>query len=210
MRRIPVLLLGLLALPAAAGATTKVTKQARPGDIASEYELTESGDLFRQVGKHRCQITNGVTEFRVASHPLDEGAIYFVKAGDLKVLLPPARATSGCPKADVRTVVPSVKKYALVTDPKSPVVLMSLDADDHFQGFGPEGRVNIRDVADFVMNACYGQDGRSFSSYSAFIIDAYGLVTRLKGKEPGEKTDFKRAYTSLDEFKTVNRVCSTQ
>jgi hypothetical protein len=174
MRKASLLFLAVISLPAAANARAKVTKQARVGDVASGYSLTERGDLFRQIGKLRCQITSGVTEFKVAQHPADGGAIYFVKAGDLKVLVAPAYVDGNCPKADVRTVTEGVVKYALVTDPASPAVLMTLDREGTFRSIGPATNVEIPGVADFSMNACAGQQGHKFSSYGAFVIDRFG------------------------------------
>jgi hypothetical protein len=206
----PALIAMLLALPAAAHAADKLTKQARPGDVASEYSLTESGDLYRQVGKRRCQITTRVTELKVATHPADGAAVYFVKDGDLMALVPPPRPGGACPKADVRHVASGVKKFTLVSDAASPFVLMALDRDDRFRAIGPEGAIDVPDATAFSMNACHGQQGRRFSSYAAFVIDRFGMVTKVKGSEAAEKTDFKRAYASLDEFRNVNQVCAAQ
>ena len=203
-----VLVAVVLMVPALAGAA-KVTRKARPGDAASEYTLTERGDLFRQVGKLRCQITSGVTEFKVAQHPADAAAIYFVKNGDLKILLPPVGAPGHCPKAETVTVASRIARFTLIGDARSPAFVMTLDADGQFQAVGADGAVaSVPAARDFAMNACHGQPDKKFSSYSAFVLDRDGLVTRLKGREAAEKTDFSRAYASLDDFRTSNQVCA--
>ena len=207
MRKILAVVAGLLVLPAPAQAIDRV--QAAD-DAAPEYSLTERGELVRMMGKHRCSITTGVSEFRVARHPHDDGIIYFVQDGDLKVLVPPVHATGVCPRPTVRTVASDVKKYALVSDPHSAMVVLTVDGDDRFQAVGPQGVVDVSEVRDFGLNPCFGEVGKKFSNFAAFVIDRYGLVTKLKGNETGERTDFKRAYVSLDEFRSVNGVCAPQ
>src|SRR5262249_34848112 len=155
----------------------------------------------------RCQITNKVTDFKIAQHPADAAALYFVKDGDLKILFPPTSASGGCPKAEAMTVTPNVSRFTVVTDPRSPWFVMTLDGAGQFQAVGHDGALSVPGAQDFVMNACHGQSDRKFSSYSAFVLDRDGLVTRVKGREATEKTDFARSYGSLEEFRNANGVC---
>lgn len=204
-RSVALFALVTLVSSAAFGATEK---NARQGDVASKYVL-DDGRLYRVVNGNNCDITTGVEDFKVSQHPNDKAMIYFKKAGDLYALLNTAAPSAGtCPKATKSVLLKGVKKYNVVSSTDTTLVNTALSTSGAFRAgknSGPAYRQTA--ISDYALNTCYNQQGKSFSTYVAFLLKDNGEVVRVKGKTPEDSKVVAGRYTSLNQFKTDEKVC---
>lgn len=196
-----------------------VVKQARSNDVASEYVLEDDGDFYRKVGVHTCQITTGVEEFKISRHPNDSAMVYFMKGGDLWVLHNAEIPGHGqCPKASKKMILPDIAKayskmrYTLVNTIKTTIVnaAMSTQQNGLFVAWDNTHAVfQANNVADYLMNTCYGTKGKVYNTYVAFVLTDDNKVIKVKGKSPEKSVvDNNKTYESLQEFKAANKVCT--
>lgn len=192
-----------------------VSKTARKGDVASTYTLRPDGSLFRQIGKHTCQVSTEVYDFKVAQHPDDATAVYVVKKGGLFALVPsPAdRAARSCPSAKLDPLVSGVERvrdqwmYKVVDRKDTPISLVAQDTDGKVTAWDAKGvAVTVTGAKDMKMNSCFGST-KSFSSFVAFVIDKDGKVAKIGGKDPRTSKHDPQRYENLDAFMAVNKVC---
>ncbi len=196
-----------------------ITKKARSGDVASEYTLEEDGDLFRQIGKHRCQITTNVQEFKISKHPGNTAMIYFVKNDDLYVLHN-AEQTGQCPKANRTKILDDVAKvggkwrYTMVNTTKTTIVSAALSSagGGTFTAWNNDEPVlETSNIENYLMNVCYGTPGKRMTTYVAFLLTKDNKIVKVRGKgsQAGQTVvDNTRTYESVQEFKQVNKVCT--
>jgi hypothetical protein len=202
------ILTGLLVISSVT-AFADVVKEGRSNDIASKYILEDDGDFFRIVNGNKCQITNGVSEFKISAHKKDVAMLYFKKDGNLYILKNITGSTGNCPKADKSVLVANIKKYTVVsnTTSDSEVVNLTLDSQGLFRAWSNTKSVfAIQNVKDYVNNTCFGTDGLSYSSYTAFAITYEGQVFKVKGGEADAKAD-KLKFSDLGQFKDFYNVC---
>ncbi len=194
-----------------------VTKTARKGDPASSYALAGDGSMFRTIGDQRCQVTSRVEEMKIAKHPSDSTAAYFVRDGALVALRTPTPddvAAGGCPKAATTEVVSQLARldgayvYKLVDRSDTPISLVTEDTSGRATAWDRDGvAVYVDGVVDVKMNPCFGAKKKSFSSYVAFVIDGSGHVSKLGGKDPRKSKLDPAIYSSLAQFEATNHVC---
>jgi hypothetical protein len=193
-------------------AAPAVTRQARSGDVASEYQLESDGDLFRVVNGQRCQVTSGVADIKISQHPRDPAMLYFVKGRDL-VQLQNAETTGTCPKASTTVVATDLAttpelRYSVVPTTRTSIVAMALSTTGEYRAWSPSGSLSFINIRDYQLNPCYGVSGKGHSSYVAFLLDNDGRVTRLKGNESkASKSDDAKTYADLAAFADQNKVC---
>lgn len=192
-----------------------VTKTARKGDIASSYVLRADGGLFRQVGKHLCQVSTEVYDFKIAQHPEDPTAAYVVKKGGLFALTtsPEDRRAAACPSARLQPLVPGVERakgtwqYKVVDRKDTPISLVAQDTDGRVTAWDAQGvAVSVDGAVELRMNECFGSK-KSFSSYVAFVLDREGRVSKIGGKDPRKSKADAARYDSLDSFVSKQGVC---
>ncbi len=177
--------------------------------------LRADGGLFRQVGKHLCQISTEVYDFKVAQHPDDPAAVYVVKGGGLFALMPSPtdREATSCPSATLDPLVPALERgngkwqYKVVNRKHTSLSLIAKDTSGRVTAWDAKGvAVYVDGVTDLKMNECFGTK-KSFSSYVAFALDTDGRVSKIGGKDPrNSKADADR-YDSLAAFFAKQRVC---
>ncbi len=194
-----------------------IVKKARSNDVASEYILEDDGDLFRRVGKNKCQITTKVQEFKISRHPNDAAMIYFMKDGDLYVLHN-AEDTGQCPKASRKKILDDVAKvnskwrYTLVNTIKTTIVnaaMTTMNGGTFIAWDNTHPVYMASGVKDYLKNTCYGTKGKKMTTYVAFVLTNDNKIIKVKGKSPEKSlVDNSRTYQSIQEFKTVNKVCS--
>ena len=192
----------------------EVVKNARFGDVASQYVLRADGGLFRQVGKNLCQVTSEVDDFKVAQHPDDPTAIYVVKNGGLFALTIGADAReSECPKAHLDSLITALDRgggawlYKVVDRKDTPISLVAQDTSRRVTAWDGRGvAVYVEGAVAFKINECFGSK-KSFSSYVAFVLDGEGRVSKLGGKDPRKSKADPARYRSMDAFLAKNRVC---
>ncbi|MGB1013349.1 MAG: hypothetical protein ACPG4T_04375 [Nannocystaceae bacterium] len=196
-----------------------IVKQARSNDVASQYVLEDDGDFYRMVGKHKCQITTKVDEFKISRHPNDAAMVYFVKNNDLWVLHNAQIPGHGqCPAASKTTILEDIAKayskvrYTLVNTIKTKIVnaAMSTKFNGLFVAWDNTTPVfQAANVKDYLMNTCYGTPKKKYNTYVAFVLTNDKKVIKVKGKKPESSVvDNKKTYASLQEFKSANKVCS--
>lgn len=192
-----------------------VVKNARSGDVASQYVLRADGGLFRQIGKNLCQVTSDVDDFKVAQHPDDPTAIYVVKRGGLFALTVGGEAERGaeCPKAQLDSLISTLDRtggkwaYRVVDRKDTPISLVAQDASGRVTAWDEQGvAVYVEGAVAFKLNECFGSK-KSFSSYVAFVLDGEGHVSKLGGKDPRKSKADPARYKSMDAFLAKNRVC---
>jgi len=220
MNKLAVTAISLVALSTSIAAAKdqadgSVTKAARKGDVATEYTLRPDGALFRQIGKHTCQVSTEVYDFKVAQHPNDPSAIYVVKKGGLFALVPSPsdRNAASCPSAKLDALVPGVERvrdqwmYKVVDRKDTPISLVAQDTDGRVTAWDAKGvAVTVTGARDMKLNSCFGSK-KSFGSYVAFVIDGDGKVAKIGGKDPRKSKHDPQRYESLDAFMAVNKVC---
>ncbi len=216
---LPALLALTVAAPAALAdhPSDLVLKTARRGDPASSYALKSDGSMFRTIGNQLCQVTAHVEEMKIAQHPSDSTAAYFVRDGALVALQTPTPddvATGGCPKAATTELVHQLARaggsyvYKLVDRSDTPISLIAEDASGRVTAWDRDGvAVYVDGVVDVKMNSCFGAKKKSFSSYVAFAIDGSGHVSKLGGKDPRKSKLDPAIYSSLAQFEATNHVC---
>jgi hypothetical protein len=198
----------VLALGAASGAEAKdIVKKARANDVADTYVLTDSGTLYRTVNGRRCDVTTNVANFKISQHPNDLAMVYFKKNGDLYVLGRSFPTYNGCPKANTKILLESVKKYSVTSNTKTTVVNVALSESGKFvayDNFAPVLTVSGAD--DYQMNQNFGAEGKAFSSYVTFVHTARGgYIMKVKGNSPeASKWDTSRYFSSIRDFKEAN------
>jgi len=192
------------------GSVWKECKMARANSGVDEYLLATDGLLFAKINKlggRLCQVTNGVTDVKISLHPMDAASAYFVRMGDLYVSNP-VRVGYECPAMSHKVIMRNVKKYSVVSNPRTTIVNTALSTSGEFTAWD-----NVRPVyqefsiADYSMNLNYGEkiNGRGvpYSSYVAFTIDNFGFVTKIKGEGAAliKSKDANRRFSSIAEFK---------
>lgn len=191
-----------------------VVKNARSGDVASQYVLRANGGLYRQVGKNLCQVTSDVDDFKVAQHPDDPTAIYVVKQGALFALtVAQGDREAECPKAQLDSLVSTLDRtggkwaYRVVDRKDTPLSLVAQDTSGRVTAWDQRGvAVYVEGAVAFKINECFGSK-KSFSSYVAFVLDGDGRVSKLGGKDPRKSKADPARYRSMDAFLAKNRVC---
>jgi hypothetical protein len=191
-------------------------RQARRGDIADKYQLMENGDFFRFVGNDKCQITNNVQDFKISMHPQDAAVAYFIREGDLYVLHNAGPNNGRCPGASKKVIMSGVKQdnYKVTSNTHTTIVNAALDNNGNLSAWD-NAKVVYQDqgVEDFMMNQCFGAEGKSFNSYVLFSIDRAGHVTKVRVDQQGwgrkdTSTETSERFNSISEFKDRNNVCN--
>ncbi len=189
-------------------------KQARKNDVADMYLLTANGDLFRTVNGNLCQVTNGVTDYKVSQHPNDAAVMYYTRNGGLWILNNENRGGGQCPGTIKKELLPNVDKdnYKVVSNTHTTIVNAALDNGGRFVAWD-----NVRPVyqdggvAEFQMNPCYGQQGKSFSTVVLFTRDQGGAVTKVRVEGGAylrnNSNETTRRYQSISDFKKAEGVC---
>lgn len=182
-------------------------KRARANDVASEYILENDGDFYRLVDGQRCQITDRVESFKVSEHPHDAAVAYFVRGGDLYVLHN-AVDTGRCPRTSRRMILADIAKYNVVSNTHTVIVNTALTRGGRFVAWDNLQEVfTSTGVTDYLMNTCFGSNGRSYSSYVAFLLNDRGEVLKLKGVEVASSKYDRERFSSIQAFKQRNAVC---
>lgn len=200
----------LLAL-STVSAFAETVKNARANDVASKYILADSGTFSRVIRASglKCDITTNVADFKVSGHKNDVAMVYFKRKGDLFILRNISGDKDRCPKADKKVLVAGIRKYTVVSNAseETKIVNLTLDNAGNFRAWdNNRAVVNVAGIKDFVNNECFGKQGASFSSYTAFGIKYDGRVVKVKGRSANAVVD-NVYYTSLSEFKASNNVC---
>ncbi|MCM0606244.1 MAG: hypothetical protein KA715_09150 [Xanthomonadaceae bacterium] len=192
-----------------------IVKNARKGDVASQYILDPSGNLFRTVGNNKCQITNNVEDIKISAHPQDKAMIYFIKNSDLYVLHNADR-TGQCPKASTKVITSNVAhsynkktkensnyRYNVVSNTKTLVVNVVLDSYGNLEVWGDVKKLGYQDgIVDYSMYNYYNVKGKPFSSYVLFALMNNGCILKVDGDNVAQsKTDCERKWSSIKEFK---------
>lgn len=172
-------------------------------------------------------MTNNVLDFKVSAHPSDSAMILFVKRDPerlpaLYVLnnIDSNKLNRGnCPKSEnhviftnLATVTNSVGmpifRFDVVDNVETTIVQVALSASGNFRAWDNKQAVYSQgDVVDYDMHGFYHVKDKPFSSYVAFIIDKFGLVTKIKGVNPGcSKVDELATYKDLRHFKSSNHI----
>jgi hypothetical protein len=184
-------------------------KRARAGDLASEYELDGRGNFYRIVDGRRCQITNGVAEFKISTNPADIATSYFMRNGTLFGVYNAELSPSGnCPKARTDHLLDGVAKFSVVSGNATTIVSMAQSRDGELVAFGPSSvAFRIGGVADYAVNGRYAVKGAPFSRYVAFAINASGWILKIDGRDPAaSKWDSSRTYPSIAAFRSANGI----
>ena len=197
-----------------AGPAFAETKKARDNDLVDSYEL-EDGKLSRQIGNMKCDVTNGVTSFKVSQHPQDAAMIYYMKDGDLHYLKNPAgavRKNGQCPKAEKAMLLANVKDYTVVSSEKTKIVNMALTEGGRLVGWPNTGRplVDKQGIKTLKMNPCNDKAGYSFKRYVAFGEARDGTVLKIEGDKPEDSAFTPERFDSISEFKEKMDVCKSQ
>ena len=195
--------------------TDDVVKQARKGDVASQYVLRPNGALYRQIGAQLCQVTSDVDDFKIAQHPNDPTAVYLVRKGALEALTVQGDAdrAAACPKAQLQTLIPALDRaggawvYKVVDRKDTPLSLVAQDTNGRVTAWDDRGvAVSVEGAVEVEMNPCFGTK-KAFGSFVAFVRDRAGLVSKIGGKDPRKSKADPARYGSLDAFKAKNNVC---
>ena len=209
--------LGLVAallapITASAGDTTK---HARKSDVASRYTLEDDGDLFRTVGKHKCQVTNRVLDIKVSQHPDDAAVLYFLrKKGDRADLyvLHNAEKTGQCPKASKKRIASDVAKvrgkykYSVVPSQHTEIVAVALTDDRRLLAWDDDSLALSKNrIEDYRLYNKYGVKGAPFRRYAVFALHGSGRVLKVDGEHPDRsKYDRRHKYDDLKQFWAKN------
>lgn len=211
--RILVLLVALTTV--SAFAKDDIVKNARKGDVASQYILDASGNLFRMVGNNKCQITNNVEDMKISAHPQDKAMMYFIKNADLYVLHN-AERTGQCPKASTKVITENVAhtynkktrentnyRYNVVSNTKTAVVNVVLTESGYLEVWGDVKKLGYQDgVVDYSMYNYYNVKGKPYSSYVLFALTYNGCILKVDGDNVDQsKLDCERKWSSIKEFK---------
>lgn len=190
----------------------KECKNARKNDWADQYALDRGGNLFAYRDGLKCQVTNGVRDFKISQHKNDVAAIYYEKDGDLYILINQGDFRSrNCPSQNKKKLMADVDKFTVTSNTKTDVVNVALSKRGELVAWNDRDVV-YRDtgVEDYLMNQCFGAEGKSFSSYVLFSIDRAGEVTKVKGeadyKYVAARSTGKR-YGTIGNFKDSENVC---
>ena len=199
------------------------TRNARSGDVASQYTLETDGDFFRTVNGNKCQITNKVEDFKISMHPSDKAVVYFIREESNSsssyetynlYVLHNASRTGQCPKASKKKIVSDVAyvdgkfKYNVVSNTNTTIVNVALNANGQFTAWDNNQVVLTQNnVEDYTLHNKFGVSGAPFSSYVVFAINDDGYVLKVKGKTPSSsKWDRGTQYSDLADFKRSNRI----
>jgi hypothetical protein len=187
-------------------------KNARTSDPADQYLLENDGDLFRAIGNQLCQITSGVTEFKISQHRDDAAVLYYLKDNDLYVVHPQATTGGNCPPVSKKKIMDDVDKYSVVSNTNSTIVNVALNKSGRLVAWDNTHPVyEDTGVSEYLMNQCFGTRGKSFSSYVLFSIDRSGVVTKVKVEDGASRynqsRDTNANYRSIQDFKERENVC---
>lgn len=195
----------------------KDCKQARKGDYAERYMIDYNGGLFRKINKLECQVTGGVSSFKISQHPNDVAVLYFKKGEDLYILNKDAewRPNGQCPsaKGNFKKLMSNVQKYTVTSNVNTTIVNAAVSVEGKFVAWDNVKPVyQDTNIDEFRMNDCYNSKDKSFSSYVLFTRDRSGNVTKVKVKgdvfrKDASKVDAK-SYESLNDFVKSNKVCN--
>lgn len=202
------------------GKDYKECKLARKNDQgASKYLLMESGQLLRITDDNgiKCTIDQDVLDIKVSQHPKDAAVLYYTKKSDLGKKLVVVNNVDGdfagkCMKVTKKVLVDNVKEFSMVSNSKTTIVNAALTKSGEFLAWD-NNAVVYRDfgVVDYQMNTCYGSEGKSFSSYALFTLDATGTINKVKGEASSGKYIKSPAdngrYGSIRSFIDARNVC---
>lgn len=190
----------------------KVCKQARTSDPADQYLLDKKGNLFRVLGKNTCQITNNVSDFKISQHKDDAAVIYYIQDNDLYVVHPQTSNGGNCPPVSKKKILDDIEKYTVVSNTNSTIVNVALTRSGKLVAWD-NTKVVYEDsgVADYLMNECFGREGKSFSSFVFFSFDSSGYVTKVKVdagySRYNQSKETNNRYVSIQDFKGRENVC---
>lgn len=190
-------------------------KKARDNDLVDSYELLDNSKLVRRIGNLSCDVTSGVTSFKVSQHPNDAAMIYFMKDGDLHYLKNPAgavRKKGECPKAEKALLLANVKDYTVVPTQKTEIVNMALTHEGRLVAWPNTGRplVDVNGIKELKMNPCNDQAGFSFKKYVAFAESRDGRILKIEGDKPSDSAFTPESFDSIGDFKEKQNVCVQQ
>lgn len=194
--------------------------QERESDEVAAYAL--QGDrLFRFVRvydnansnqfKHRkCDVTTGVSDFKLSSNEGDEAGAYFKKDGDLyAVMALKDKHLENCPGAKKEVRLKDIKEFNVFNHKETSIVSLAVSKSGEFKAWTTTGEpFTVTNVKEYDLG-CFKQEGKSFSSSVAFLMQYDGDVMKLKGSDPySSKWDNKpMPGTSLKDWKEKNNVC---
>jgi hypothetical protein len=190
-------------------------KNARSGDAAAQYMRDPSnGNFFRYMRTGQtCQVTSGVTDFKIAKND-DAAYAYYEAKGDLFVVYNQGAGGGNCPPVVKTDIMKNVDVWKIVPAENLTVVNAALSKGNHFTAWGPSAVLYSDDnVVEFEINTCYGQAGKAFSSYAIFTRDVSNNITKVKvvGSGPFTRDDSKpesQSFKSIAEFKAARKVCN--
>jgi hypothetical protein len=124
-----------------------------------------------------------------------------------------AASDNDCPKTSKKKIMDNVKEYKVVSNRDTTIVNAALSEDGTFYAWDDNKVVySDRNIKDFQMNTCYGQQGKSFSSIVLFTLDQRSYITKVKVAEGlfgtydrSSMTD--RTFDNIAEFKDRLNVC---
>jgi hypothetical protein len=193
--------------PPPAPAPAPEVKNARQGDIATQYGLLD-GNLFRVIDGQRCQVSDRVTDLKIPHHAGDPAVAYYVRDGALYAVELGARSAEGCPRTAKHKVVDEVRNFWLAPGGSSSVTSLVRHGHDVLSVWDHNGdHRELTGVTSVAMNSCFQAAGKAFSSNIAFSIDAAGFVTKIGRHLTDIKRDDSKSYRDIAGFVSSNRVC---
>ena len=194
----------------------RICREARRNDVADRYMLGNDGTLFRRINGAVCSVTSGVEDFKVSQHPNDVAVLYFKKKNHLHLLnMDRERRPSGrCPSSagNIRKLMDNVKKYTVTSNQNTTIVNAALDEVGNFRAWD-NTRVVYSDsnVDEYQMNACFGIENKSFSSYVLFTRDSSDNITKVRVRNGIFARDdsqiVRERYGRINAFVEQQRVC---
>jgi hypothetical protein len=194
----------------------KECKNARRNDFATQYLLDRKGNFFRLVNGQKCQVTANVVDFKISQHPSDLAVVYYKTAkNELFVVHNQSTTYSGnCPPVSKKSIMTATKEFSVVPSQKTTIVNAALSQGGLFQAWDSvRGVYSDTNIRDYMMNQCYGQQGKSFSSVVLFTIDNSGIVTKVRMQSNGfylkdSSNSTSQRYADIQDFKRRENVCN--
>lgn len=201
------------------GKSYKECKLARSNDQgAKKYLLTSKGQLQRITDDNaiKCSVDQDVLDLKIAIHPTDSAVLYYTKSSNGGKQLIAVHNVDGdragqCLKVKKSVLMDNVKEFSVVPSRDTTIVNAALSKSGLLKAWDSKTVVyQDSGIVDFMINTCYNQSGRAFSSYALFTIDRSGIVTKVKGnggRFVADKPDNSR-FQSISQFKEVRKVCN--